>query len=283
MTSTIAPHLDHDLGDEVGPDVDALHRDGLVAHRRAFPTDWVEDLHRDVLTAYREARTRERGAITRGPHRWCVQVHPEQLDGFQTLATHPWVTAVCEAVLGPDYVIVEIGFDIPFAEAVDQPWHRDFASPPETYRDGHLTSLAFDLTTVDTTPDMGPFEIAPGTHYEPGLDWQHRMFPPRSAWGRYQRLAERRMPQRGDISARSALAVHRGTANRSSRARPVVVLEAVAPSARHEERHRMTVTREFWAAIPEGLREHLTVELVDELTPLEQKHDIEGLVMGVVS
>jgi hypothetical protein len=27
-----------------------------------------------------------------------------------------------------------------------------------------LTSLAFNITTVDTTDEMGPFEIAPGTH-----------------------------------------------------------------------------------------------------------------------
>ncbi|GAA2017965.1 phytanoyl-CoA dioxygenase family protein [Terrabacter terrae] len=281
MTSTIAPHLDHDLGDALGHDVDALHRDGIVAHPGAFPRDWVDELHRDVLTAYREARTRERGAITRGPHRWHVQIHPEQLGGFVTLATHPWVTALCETVLGPGYVLVEIGFDIPFAGAVDQPWHRDFPSPPETHRHGRLTSLAFNLTTVDTALDMGPFEIAPGTQYEPGLDWAHGMFPPRSTWGRYQRLAERRMPQRGDISARSALAVHRGTANRTSRARPVVVLGTVAPSARHEEHPRMTVTREFWMAIPQRLRDHLEVELVDELTPLEQEHDIEGPVMGI--
>src|SRR3712207_7594524 len=63
------------------------------------------------------------------------------------------------------------------AGAQNQPWHRDFPSPPETYEGRRLTSLAFNLTAVDTAEDMGPFEIAPGTQWEPGLDWDHQMFP----------------------------------------------------------------------------------------------------------
>lgn len=31
------------------------------------------------------------------------------------------------------------------------------------------TSVAFNLTGVDVTEDMGPFEIAPGTQYDDGL------------------------------------------------------------------------------------------------------------------
>lgn len=76
---------------------------------------------------------------------------------------HPWVTTVSEAILGPDYKIVEIGFDVPGPGAMDQPWHRDFPSPPETLSGRRLYSLAFNLTAVDTFEDMGPFEIAPGT------------------------------------------------------------------------------------------------------------------------
>ena len=60
---------------------------------------------------------------------------------------------VCEAVLGPDYRIVEVGFDTPFPGAQVQPWPRDFRSPPETWDQHRLTSLAFNLTTVDTTDE----------------------------------------------------------------------------------------------------------------------------------
>ncbi len=64
----------------------------------------------------------------------------------------------------------------------------------------------------------------------------------RSEWSRFEQASELRMPRRGDISARSALALHRGTANRSAQARPVVIL-GVDGDAEHDERHDMTVTR----------------------------------------
>ena len=234
----------------------------------------------DIMVAFDEARSREGGAVGRGPQRYYVEIRPEQLRGFVELATHPWVTAVSEAVLGPDYEIVEIGFDIPFAGARNQPWHRDFPSGPETYEQRRLTSLAFNLTAVDTVPEMGPFHIATGTQFENGLDFEHGMFPPESEWPRYEAAGQYKLPQMGDISARSALTVHRGTANRSQDCRPVLVLGVDAPGAGHAELHDMMVTRGFDATLPAELRRHLHAEVVDQLVPIVQKHTIEGLVMG---
>jgi hypothetical protein len=159
-------------------------------------------MHEDIMTAFAEAVAREGGAVGRGPQRYYAEIHSEQFCGFVDLATHPWVTAVSEAVLGPDYEIVETGFDIPF----------------------------------------------------PG-------------------------PER-DISARSALALHRGTANHAQQARPVVVLGVDAPGAGHAQLHDMMVTREFHATLPAELRRHLHARVVDQFVPIVQKHTIEGLVMG---
>jgi Phytanoyl-CoA dioxygenase (PhyH) len=260
--------------------VEALYGDGIVARKGAFSTAWADQLNDDVLAAFAEARQREGGAVSRGPNRYYVEVHPEQLRGFVDLVTHPWVTKVCEAVLGPEYAIVEIGFDVPFAGAKDQPWHRDFPSPPETYEGGRLTSLAFNITTVDTIEDMGPFTISLGTQFEDGLDFDHQMFPDRTEWPRYEAGSVSKLPQRGDVSARSALTIHRGTANRSQLARPVVVLGVDAPGAGHDELHDLMVTRAFHDALAPELRRHLHARVVDELVPIVQKHDIEGLVMG---
>jgi hypothetical protein len=122
---------------------------------------------------------------------------------------------MCRAVLGPEYRIVEIGFDTPFEGAMNQPWHRDFPSPPETWRDRRITSLAFNLTGVDVTPEMGPFEIAAGTQWDDGRAWKYEMFPPEDAWPRFAERGARKFPRMGDISCRSALTVHRGTTHRS--------------------------------------------------------------------
>jgi hypothetical protein len=269
-----------DLQEEVRRAVEALHTDGITGRPGAFSVEWADRMREDVMTAFDDAVTREGGAVGRGPKRYYVEIHPEQMRGFVDLVSHPWVVGVCEAVLGPDYQVVELGFDIPFAGAMDQPWHRDFPSPPETYEGRHLTSLAINLTCVDTTEDMGPFEVAPGTQYERGHDFEHGMFPDRSTWHRYQALAQRKLPRRGDVSARSALTLHRGTANRSPHARPVLVLGVDAPGAGHDELHDMQVTRAFHESLPPRVREHLLARVVDELEPVVQKHTIEGLVMG---
>jgi ectoine hydroxylase-related dioxygenase (phytanoyl-CoA dioxygenase family) len=260
--------------------VRALYTDGIIARRGAFSRAWAEQMREDIETAFAEARSRENGAVGRGPNRYYVEIHPEQLRGFVDLVDHPWVRQVAEAVLGPDYQIVEVGFDIPFAGAMNQPWHRDFPMPEATRTEGRLTSLAFNLTAVDTEEDMGPFEIAPGTQWDWSEDFQHGMFPPKSVYDRYQQRAVRKYPKMGDISARSALTIHRGTENRSPKSRPVLVLGLDAPGAGNAEHHDLAVTHDYYAALPQRVRDHLACPVVDVLTPITQKHTIEGLVMG---
>jgi len=265
---------------DLSSQLEALRVDGITSLQGAFSRSWTEQLREDMMTAFWKAIRRPGGAIGRGPRRWYVEVHPEEISGFVDLVTHQWVTAICEAALGPDYEIVEIGFDVPFQGAQYQPWHRDFPSPPETYAQHRLTSLAFNLTGVDVTSDMGPFEIASGTQYEDGRSWKGEMFPPRELWPHYEERAVRKFPSMGDISARSALTVHRGTAHPSPIARPVLVLGVDAPGAGHAALHDLMVTRPFYAGLPELVRRHLICRVVDQLVPVTQKHDIEGLVLG---
>jgi len=281
MTTTEYPSFPApDLGHDPAPILRDLYTDGITALKGAFSVEWVEQLGEDIQTAFTEARSRENGAIGRGPNRWYVEIHPEALRGFVDLVDHPWVRTVCEATLGPDYSIVEVGFDIPFPGAMKQPWHRDFRSPKETKDEHRLTSLAFNITTVDTIEEMGPFEIALGTQFDDSPEFDHGMFPPESFYPRYEERAVRKYPQRGDISARSALTIHRGTQNHSQLTRPVLVLGVDGPEANNSEHHDLAVTKKYWESLPETVRRHLKCPVVDELTPITQKHDIEGLVMG---
>jgi hypothetical protein len=278
--STIAPQDPGSVLSDVSDDVDVLLRDGIVGRKGAFDRAWIERMRADVMAAYEEAIARPHGAVGRGPQRWYVEIHPEALSGFVDLVTHPWVTAISEAVLGPDYQFVEVGFDVPFQGAKNQPWHRDFASPRETYEGRRLTSLAFNLTGVDVTPDMGPFEIALGTQWDDGREWKHQMFPPKDIWDRFAERGVRKFPQMGDVSARTALTLHRGTAHASATPRPVLILGAVTHEVANPEEHDLKLTRDYAARLPAAVREHLLARVVDELEPITQRHDIEGLVMG---
>lgn len=255
-----------------------LYGDGIIALPGAFLPGFADRLRVDIEALLAKAQAVPGGVLPRGPQRVYVEVQPERITGFVEIATHPWFVAVCEAVLGPAYRIVEIGFDIPFPGATDQPWHRDFAPPPETTAGRRLNSLAFNLTAVDTVPEMGPFEIAPGTQWDTFEGCSHGMFPPRDRWPRYIERAAPKLPQRGDISARSALTIHRGTANRSQVARPVLVIGVDAPDARNALHHDLQVTQDYAASLPPRVKNHLTCRVVDRLEPLIQHHVIEGLL-----
>jgi ectoine hydroxylase-related dioxygenase (phytanoyl-CoA dioxygenase family) len=265
---------------EISDIMGAIYGDGIHGLKNAFPREWVAQLGEEITELYRAALRREGGAIGRGRNRHYVEIHPEDISGFVELVTHPWVVTVCEAVLGREYKIVEIGFDVPNPGALDQPWHRDFPAPEETIIGRRLNSLAFNLTTVDVLEDMGPFEIAPGTQWDYSPEFEHGMFPPKSFYPRYEKRAQRKMPMMGTISVRSALTIHRGTANRSSKARPTLVLGVDAPDARNGERHDLQITRACFEELPEELRGHLACRLVDKLEVIHQGHTIEGLMMG---
>ncbi|HUQ22576.1 MAG TPA: phytanoyl-CoA dioxygenase family protein [Gaiellaceae bacterium] len=274
VTNTHAPEYD------VARIMGGIYGDGMIGLKGALERHRVEELREDIEAAYRDALSREGGAVGRGPNRHYVEIRPEDARGFVALTTHPWVTAVCEAVLGPSYVFVEIGFDVPNPGAMNQPWHRDFPAPPETLEGRRISSLAFNVTTVDVTDDMGPFEIAVGTQWDDPSGFDYAMFPPKSEYPRYAERAQRKLPQMGDIAVRTGLAIHRGTANRSTTPRPVLVLGAEAGPATSSVIHDLQMTHDFFDGLPDSLQAHLAPRLVSELEPVVQGHTIEGLVMG---
>lgn len=255
-----------------------LYGDGIIGCRAAFTRPWVAELGEDIAMLFDEARRQPGGALARGPNRYYVEIHPERLRGFAAIIGHPWLRSVCCAVLGPDYRVVEAGFDVPGPGAERQPWHRDFPAPEATTIGRRLNSLAFNITTVDVTEAMGPLEIAPGTQWD---TWEgDPMFPPPALNARYEARRQPRMPQMGDISARSALTVHRGTANRSQQARPVFVLGVDAPDARNADKHDLQCTRAYYDSLLAPLQRHLHCRIVDRLEPITQAHTIAGLLMG---
>ena len=256
----------------------ALYGDGIIACKGAFSPEWVARLGEDIAMLFEEARQQPGGALQRGPNRYYVEIQPERIRGFAELISHPWVVAVSRAVLGPDYQVVEAGFDIPGPGAMKQPWHRDFPSPEATVSGRRLNSLAFNMTTVDVTPDMGPFEIAPGTQWDV---WEgDPMFPPPSLHPRYEERRQRKLPRVGDISARSALTVHRGTANVSALSRPAFVLGVDAPDAHNADKHDLQLTRAYYESLSEDIRRHITCRVVERLEPVVQAHTIAGLLTG---
>ena len=257
-----------------------LYGDGIIGLKGAFSTDFADRMREDIETLFEEARQVPGGALPRGPERFYVEVQPERIRGFVDIVTHPWFVAVCEAVLGPDYRIVEVGFDIPF------PGRRRPALAPRLRRAGsdHQGAPA-ELARLQ--PDRGRHQAGAWarSRSRSGTQWDQfdgcpRACSRRASSGRAtSRRAVQKLPQRGDISARSALTIHRGTANRSNEARPVLVVGVDAPDATNAAASRPAGHPRLCSRrCRRGCSDHLTYRVVDQLETVVQHHVIEGLL-----
>jgi len=261
-----------------------------------LPVRWADELDEDVGLQFIKGLKVEggEGVAFRGWSRFYIELYPERLRGFIKLVTHPAVVELSRQILGDDYEIVELGADIPLPGAPDQPPHRDFPIPDPTRLHRRLTSLCFNASTVDVTPSMGPFNIAPGTHFDDGSDFVKEMFPIGEKKEAYNQRMVARLAKRGSVSVRSGLTLHRGSKN-NDRIRPVVILGVVSLEDRAHSATTIDLPEDYIAptlkmsqayydSLDEVLRHHLSCEIVADTTanlpPLKTPHSIEGLVMG---
>lgn len=193
--------------------------------------------------------------------------------------THPVLDAVCRQVLGEDYQYVEVGFDVALPGAVRQPLHRDFPTPQETLATGRLSSLALNATCVDVTPEMGPLEIVAGSHYDDSADFEQGMCVPLNLYGRYEDRVQKRMARRGDVSLRTGLAIHRGTANISSHPRPVLIVGVMSAQYETFAEHDLTMTPGYYRGLPPQVCEHFGRARISEaLDPIVQDYALDFLL-----
>jgi len=273
-----------------------IYENGFASLPNILPVGWADELDEDVGLQFLQALKVEHGegVAFRGWSRYYIELYPERLRGFLKFVTNPAIVGLSREMLGERYEIVEFGADIPLPGAPDQPPHRDFPMPEPTRDYRRLTSLAFNASTVDVTPEMGPFNIAPGTHFDDGSDFVQEMFPVGEKKEAYTQRMVPRLAKRGSVSARSGLTLHRGTKN-NGRMRPVIILGVVSPedrahSATTLERApdyiapTLKMSQAFYDSLEDELKQHLSCEIVADTTaqlpPLKTPHSIEGLVMG---
>lgn len=277
--------------------IDAIYRDGIVGLADLLPPQWADRLDEDLKKEFIAALSHAGGTAPRGWNRFYFEPYPERVRGFLELVTHPVITDLSTQMFGNEYKVVELGCDVPLPGAVNQPWHRDFPMPQET-RKGRLTSVAINASSVDVTPDMGPFQVVPGTHFDPGDDFDGGMFPDESKSAEYESRMESRLGRRGSVSVRSGLTLHRGSkSSNRSRMRPVAIVGIVSPEDRavrkrlsnpeDEEVPRLKVSQRFVDSLSEDTLRYLSYEVVantaDDLPPHFTHHTFEGLKMAEMS
>jgi len=128
------------------------------------------------------------------------------------------VLAIVEGLVGEDFVMTQLATDTPLLGSDYQDVHRD-ALPlfPETGSESPPFQLAINFPLVEVTEENGPFEITRGTH----------MMSKQEGLQRIQSgeiVLEPLKMKLGDVMIRDVRGLHRGTPNRTTIPRPMVVI-----------------------------------------------------------
>src|SRR4051812_25009690 len=269
-----------------------VYEQGITVVRGAFPPQWARDLDDDLAREFMGALRSPGGVAPRGWNRFYFEPYAERVRGFWDVASHPVVTSLAEHMFGPGWQVVELGCDVPLPGAENQPWHRDFPMPAATRDEGRLTSIAINASAVDVVD--GPFQGVLATHLDPGDDFEGAMFPAEDRAPEYEGRFQSFFAKGGNLSVRSGLMLHRGSAMGSgARMRQMMILGIVStedraivdrrrdPADPHPPRIRLSA--EAYDRVDPALRAHLSHEVVAEteaeLPPYRTEHSFEGLKM----
>ncbi len=193
-------------------------RDGFVVLRNHFSREklqgWVE--HFPPLLA--EQMQLEEDSPNRGAQRFYVTLPFTAPYADPSIYEDEDVLAIVEGLAGKDYVMCQLATDTPLLGSDYQELHRD---TPPLFPEWELETPSFQLAVnfplVDVTPEMGPFEVARGTHKVSKAE-AFRMLDAGEVKLEAICLAL------GDVMVRDVRGIHRGTPNRTETPRPMVVI-----------------------------------------------------------
>jgi len=193
---------------------------------------------------------REGDNPNRGAHRYYVTLPFQGLWADPGVIDNDAVMAVVEALVGADGVMCQLASDTPLAGSEHQDLHRDTQLLfPESGAETPPYQLAVNFPLVDVTDENGPMEYAPGTHMLSKADGMAKV-----ASGEIP-LVKAYM-RRGDVMIRDVRHIHRGTPNRTSTPRPMVVI-GYSRGWLHRPEVNIRVPAEVLVALPERARRWL--------------------------
>lgn len=153
--------------------------------------------------------------------------------------------------------MVQLGVDIPVQGSDYQEIHRDFRPLFSDQVVTPLYSLAVNFPLVEVTAENGPFQMARGTHVLPRDEGLVKLTS-----GEIPMESFYMMP--GDVAIRTPLALHRGSPNRTSQPRPMVVM-GYAMHWLHTPKVDLTVQRDDYESLPEQTKQLLRCQVVEQL------------------
>ena len=179
----------------------------------------VLDVWRATFTPLLETHIAREGHLqNRGPARYYVTLPFTQPFADPRIFEDEDVLAIVARLVGADAVMCQLATDTPLVGSDYQDIHRD--TPPLFPATGQETppfQLAVNFPLVAVTPENGPFEVARATHMLPKAE-ALRLIETGA------RTLEPILMRLGDVMIRDVRGLHRGTPNRTTTPRPMVVI-----------------------------------------------------------
>lgn len=197
---------------------DAVRRDGYCVLPRHFRSEMLA-VWRDRFTPLLEAHVEREGhKKNRGSERYYVTLPFSEPFADPGVYEDEDILAIVTDLVGSDCVLHQLATDTPLLGSEHQEVHRD-APPlfPELDFETPPFQLAVNFPLVDVSVENGPVEIAKGTHCISKAEAMRRLDS-----GQVQ--LEPVTMALGDVMVRDVRGLHRGTPNRTSIPRPMVVL-----------------------------------------------------------
>jgi ectoine hydroxylase-related dioxygenase (phytanoyl-CoA dioxygenase family) len=135
--------------------------------------------------------------------------------------------------------------------------HRDYRPLFQDEVITPLYALAVNVPLVEVTPENGPFQMARGTHRMTRDEAMRKVEAGEIPMESF-------LSQRGDVSIRTPLALHRGSPNRTDTPRPNVVMGYVMHWL-HTPKVDLTLPRAYYKSLPESQQKLLRCDVVEQL------------------
>jgi Phytanoyl-CoA dioxygenase (PhyH) len=232
-----------------------LNRDGITVLRGLLDRDMVEAWAGAFGSLFRQRQARPGGLAPREQGRYYLTFPWVPPFADERAFANGAVLGVLDRVFAQEYVMVQMGADIPVEGSDYQETHRDYRPLFTDQIVTPLYALAVNFPLVDVTEENGPLQMARGTHVLPRDEGLARV-----ASGEIP--MESFTMKKGDVSIRTPLALHRGSPNRTTSPRPMVVMGYVMHWL-HTPKVDLDVPRDYYDRLPEARKKLLRCKVVD--------------------
>lgn len=218
--------------------------------RGLLPVELIDAWNEAFQPLLAEGIAREGDDPNRGVARYYVTLPFHGIWADPRVIDNDAIMAVVEELVGADGVLCQLATDTPLLGSEHQDLHRDTQLLfPESGAETPPYQLAVNFPLVDVTPENGPMEYAPGTHMIAKAEGMRRIETGETP-------LQSVLMNRGDVMIRDVRHIHRGTPNRTTVPRPMVVI-GYSRRWLHRPEVNIRVPAQVLAGLPERARRWL--------------------------